>query len=90
MIDDFRSHAAARCGEVGKLLADLSRNAGIAIVHRRLRRPVGDRSNGAGFIDAGAVGTVAPKLDGKTWITADRLPPTLNNRVYVVEFWSIT
>lgn len=40
--------------------------------------------------EGGSVGTTAPQLEGKTWVTSDHFPPKLTNRVYLVDFWSIT
>jgi hypothetical protein len=43
-----------------------------------------------GAAEPGAVGTVAPPLKGKTWLTADGKAPEFKNKAYLVEFWSVT
>ncbi|MCY3018669.1 MAG: hypothetical protein NTW87_06525 [Planctomycetota bacterium] len=33
------------------------------------------------------VGTAAPALEGKAWVTADGKAPELQGKVYLVHFW---
>lgn len=40
--------------------------------------------------EPGAVGTLAPELKGKSWLTADGKAPDLKNKAFVLEFWSVT
>jgi hypothetical protein len=41
----------------------------------------------AGEAQGVTVGTVAPALEGKTWLTADGKAPELQGKVYLVHFW---
>ncbi|HEY3324029.1 MAG TPA: hypothetical protein VGP72_26490 [Planctomycetota bacterium] len=34
-----------------------------------------------------SVGSAAPALEGKTWITSDGKAPELQGKVYLVHFW---
>jgi len=34
-----------------------------------------------------AVGTAAPALEGKTWLTPDGKAPDVTGKVYLVDFW---
>jgi hypothetical protein len=39
--------------------------------------------------EPGAIGSLAPELKGKAWLTADAKAPELKGKVYLVEFWSV-